>query len=122
MVSYSANFALSKYFLEYKKKLCFGIKEKSAYYPGIIIQICKTIPQGQIFLEELTFSKNVSGKITFMLTGKVSKVGNYSPTDFVLALENTGYFENLSLATGGDFYMEREAGGESIFTIRGEIR
>ena len=96
------------------------ISIESLSYPEIILEICKSIPKDEINLEELQFSKTSTQKIMFRISGRIREESSYSPADFMLALERTGYFLDLSLATT-TMPLERLEDEETTFLIRGEV-
>ncbi len=104
-----------------KRKMDILVLEKELYvrllkgrplYSVIIAQICKAIPPGKIALDQINFyseQKNVPSQeaipaIKFTITGRLLEKGAASSqlTQLVLALEEGGYFENISVALRGE--------------------
>ena len=112
--------------LEPKKKIYHQLKKDYPSYLMIIDQICQAIPSKHIVLDELSLATGqrggspssnpqyASGEIKFSITGRLVGEGitGFEVTQFVSALEQGGYFENVSVAN-------REAGS---FTIYGDVR
>jgi len=112
--------------LEAKKKIYHQLKKDYPSYLMIIDQICQAIPGKHIVLDELSLTAGqrggspssnpqyASGGIKFSITGRLVGEGitGFEVTQFVSALEQGGYFENVSAAN-------REAGS---FTIYGDVR
>jgi len=104
-------------YLEVKKGLYAQLQGKNIFYPQIIFEIYKAIPEGKIFLEQIQISSQPGTENAVTITGLVHDP-DYSATAFMLALEKSGYFEGLSLNTNP---ARREMTGLG-FVIRGKLR
>ena len=95
--------------VESEKELYQFLSQRSPAYSTFILEICKAIPGENIVIDDLgikntqkpeSFSREKDpAPLTFTLKGRV--VGGVSKSDqataFVLALEKSGYFENISI-------------------------
>lgn len=94
--------------LDLEKRLYRHLIKDHPAYPVIIAEICKAIPSEKIVLDELKFystQKKVRSlkdfsPIKFIIAGGVlgTDAADSETTRFILALEQSGYFENISLA------------------------
>lgn len=107
--------------LEFKKKIYSQLRETSIFYPEIILGISNSIPEDKLFLDSLNFLKPPSGKVQITIQGTVQDP-TYSTANFMLALEKTGYFENLSFMTSGRPAVREGMAGGMVFTIKGEVK
>jgi len=129
--------------LDLEKKFYLQLIKSRPAYPVIIAEISKVIPQGKIVLNELTFSSDQqkSPSLDEVLPIKFTMVGRAAGKDergleipkFVRALEQSGYFENISVnikgadvSTGGIFDANQQApegvSREWDFVINGVVR
>lgn len=110
--------------LDFEKKLYLRLIKEYPAYTVIIAEICKAIPSERIVLDELKFYSNQA--IKFNIAGKVLGIEatESEVTNFVLALERSGYFENISVTIrGGPWRQAPEVGVEKLsFAIDGVIK
>jgi len=97
--------------LDLEKKFYLQLSKSRPAYPAIIAEISKVIPQGKIVLNELSFSSDQqkSPSLDEVLPIKFTMAGRAAGKDergleipkFVRALEQSGYFENISVNIKG---------------------
>jgi len=132
--------------LDFQKQLYIRLNEQYPAYSLIIAEICNAIPSNRIVLDGLSFSSGQQNKgdlATFTIRGRQNQkedgVGS-EITSFVLYLEQSGFFENIShnisgetMPGGADFNERTEnnlIGGlapgsgfqELSFTINGKVK
>lgn len=120
--------------LDFEKKIYLRLIKEHPAYPVIIAEICKAIPSERIVLDEVKFyseqKKTPPPKaplpIKFTITGGAlgEDARDSDVTRFVLALERSGYFEDISVrikGRAGREPLEAEVAGLS-FVIDGIIR
>lgn len=125
--------------LDFEKKLYLQLIKEHPAYPVIIAEICQAIPSEEIVLDKLEFSSGQKrarsgpgpSPVKFTITGRVTgeDATGQEATNFVLALEQSGYFENISLTVDrgrGGRLDRREASEQEIersnFVIDGVLR
>lgn len=95
---------------ETEKELYYRLIREHPSYLVIIDQICQAIPTRHIVLDELSFNaeqssdpKNVSAKIKFAIGGRLvgEDTTGLEVTQFVSVLEQSGYFEDVSVGIRG---------------------
>jgi len=126
--------------LDFEKKFYLKLIREYPSYPIIIAEILKAIPSPNIVLDEFKFygdANRISAKDTlpplkFTIMGRVSgkDLTGSETTNFVLALEQGGYFENISVTIsdyGGYAELENmdrasKKGKELGFIVSGGIK
>lgn len=92
--------------LDFKRKFYLELIKARPSYPVIIAEICRAIPSKRVILDDLRFNRESkrtralddTSSIKFTIIGRVvgrEEVSSIT-TKFVLALEKSGYFENIS--------------------------
>jgi len=119
--------------LEFSKGLYLRLLKERPAYPVIIAEICKAIPRENIVLDELKFYKDPRGtvpqeapsSVKFTIMGRLSgkEATAAQTTRFVLALEESGYFENISVALK-EVGLPIEAGERTVlsFVVNGGVK
>ena len=97
--------------LDFEKRLYLRLLKEHPAYPLIIAEICKAMPSESIVLDELRFSSERRGTaaaetpplIKFIIEGRVvgKDATSAQTTRFMLSLERSGYFENISVTIKG---------------------
>jgi len=114
--------------LNFKRSLYVQLKKQYPAYHYIITEIFQSIPSGRITLDNLVFeTRDARGGPIFTIEGSVIglDVSRTEVTQFVLMLEETGLFEDISHSTKDDIYERGEEGTEAEiikFTINGRSK
>ncbi len=107
----------------FKKDFYEQLIKNNPSFPEAISKICSSIPEGKIILDGLSFSKNEDQEVDFTIRGRAMDTAFYSPTDFMLELEGTKYFNNMSISSGTGRYEESaQPSGAQAFTIIGKVK
>lgn len=119
--------------LESKKKLYDFLLKRYPSYSSLIMEICKAMPNESIVLDDIaisgdaassqSFDEQIISALNFTLAGRIVGEGAQSAlaTAFVLELEKSGHFENISIKIDEPAAKEGLSIKELGFVISGTI-
>ena len=122
--------------LDFEKKLYLQLTKERSRYPLIIARICQAIPSEKTVLDELSFNSirerrgpaESLSRVQFNIQGRVlgQEALNQETTNFVLALEQSGYFDNISVSMNEEMQargqVKEEIAEHLGFAVNGIVR